>query len=93
MPASGWLAETAPANASAAGATTASEAGPADVFWQSVAAQVRDLQPGTIGEIDASSVAFTQLPAAAFRAWRGNVIRLDDATGTMPDDATLRRCV
>jgi hypothetical protein len=90
VPASGWLAETAPANASAAGATTASEAGPADVFWQSVAAQVRDLQPGTIGEIDASSVAFTQLPAAAFRAWRGNVIRLDDATGTMPDDATLR---
>ena len=90
VPASGWLAETAPANASAAGATTASEAGPADVFWQSVAAQVRDLQPGTIGEIDASSLAFTQLPAAAFRAWRGNVIRLDDATGTMPDDATLR---
>jgi hypothetical protein len=90
VPASGWLAETAPANASAAGATTASEAGPADVFWQSVAAQVRDLQPGTIGEIDASSLAFTQLPAAAFRTWRGNVIRLDEAAGAMPDDATLR---
>ena len=33
---------------------------------------------------------FTQLPAEAFRGWRGNVIRLDEGTGAMPDDATLR---
>jgi len=82
VPAAGWLAEGGAGAAAADGATGA--------FWQTVAAQVRDLQPGSIGEIDAASMAFTQVPAAAFHDWRGNVIRLDESMGAMPDDATLR---
>jgi hypothetical protein len=50
---------------------------------------VRDLQPGSINEIDASAVTLTQLPTAAFRGWRGNVIRIDESSSAMPDDATL----
>jgi hypothetical protein len=81
VPAAGWVAD----------ATAASGAdGLPDRFWLTVAAQVRDLKPGTINEIDAAGVEFTQLPAEAFRGWRGNVIRLDEGTGAMPDDATLR---
>ncbi len=84
VPAAGWLTETDAAPAS--GTATASAPDP---FWETVATQVRDLQPGSINEIDASAVTFTQLPAAVFRGWRGNVIRIDEATGAMPDDATL----
>jgi hypothetical protein len=95
VPAAGWLTETGAATAGAAdgaGAdgTGTDGTGTSGAFWQTVAAQVRDLQPGTIGEMDAPGVAFTQLPAAAFRGWRGNVIRLDEASDMMPDDATLR---
>ncbi len=93
VPAAGWLTETGAATG--AGVATADASGAAadaasGAFWQMVAVAVRDLQPGSIGEIDAGAVTFTQIPAAAFHDWRGNVIRLDEATGAMPDDATLR---
>ncbi|MGA7525360.1 MAG: hypothetical protein WBW84_23120 [Acidobacteriaceae bacterium] len=84
VPASAWLAETSAPDTSAAGEAAASEA-----YWRLVAAQIRDLQPGSVGEMDAWAMEFTQLPEAAFHGWRGNVIRLDEALGAMPDDATL----
>ena len=40
--------------------------------------------------MDASAVAYTKLPAAAFKAWRGNVIRIDESAGLLADEATLR---
>ena len=83
VPAAEWLTE-----AGAAEAAAAEDASGA--FWQSIATQVRDLQPGAIGEINAAAVSFTQVPTAAFHDWRGNVIRLDESMGAMPDDATLR---
>jgi hypothetical protein len=90
VPASAWLALPAPATtAPPTDAPAADGTAALDPFWQSVAERVRDLQPGTITEIDASAVEFTQLPIAAFRGWRGNVIHLDESTGPMPDDATL----
>jgi len=85
VPAAGWLADTGSAPATGAEGTAAP-----DPFWQTVAEQVRDLQPGAITEIDASTVTFTQPPTAAFGGWRGNVIRLDEALDAMPDDDTLR---
>ncbi len=48
------------------------------------------MQSGAQDEVDASAVAYTKLPEAAFKAWRGNVIRIDERAGAMPDDATLR---
>ena len=88
VPAAGWLGDTdeAPASGTAGGTVAASAPDP---FWEAVATQVRDLQPGSITEIDASAMTFTQLPASAFRGWRGNVIRIDESSGAMPDDATL----
>ncbi len=90
VPATGWLPEPEAASATAAVAAETTSAPPVEPFWQTVAAQVRDLQPGSITGMDAALVAFTQLPAAAFHAWRGNVIRLDETAGALPDDATLR---
>jgi hypothetical protein len=93
VPASGWLAEAAAAECTQrpdASGMAVDAASALDPFWQSVAAQVQDLQPGAIAAMDAAAVAFTQLPAAAFHAWRGNVIRLDETAGALPDDAALR---
>ena len=90
VPASGWLSEAGPPAASGAVGAAGTNAATADPFWQTVAAQVRDLQPGSITGMDAAAVAFTQLPEAAFHAWRGNVIRLDETAGALPEDATLR---
>lgn len=84
-PESAWLADASATNTNATDEGAASEA-----YWRLVAAQIRDLQPGSIGEMDAWAMVFTQLPEAAFRSWRGNVIRLDEALGAMPDDATLQ---
>jgi hypothetical protein len=84
VPARSWQADTETQTAAAV------TEDPAAGFWKKVAAQVSQLQPGTKNEIDASSVTYSRLPAAAFRAWRGNVIRIDESAEAMPDDATLR---
>jgi hypothetical protein len=89
VPARGWQAEAA-TQTPAAGNVVAATEDPAADFWKRVAAQVNQLQPGTKNEIDASSVTYSQLPPSAFRAWRGNVIRIDEGAEAMPDDATLR---
>jgi hypothetical protein len=77
VPAAGWLAEPS-----------------ADVatndFWNNVAAQVSRLQSGAQDEVDASAATYTRLPLAAFKAWRGNVIRIDESASLLADDATLR---
>jgi hypothetical protein len=75
VPAAGWL----PASDEAK-----------DTFWTTAANQVSRLQSGAQDEMDASAVAYTKLPAAAFKAWRGNVIRIDESAGLLADDATLR---
>ena len=86
VPAAGWLAEPdAAANVPAVVADDAAVA-----FWNSVATQVSQLQTGAQDQADASAVAYTQLPPAAFQAWRGNVIRIDESAGLLADDATLR---
>jgi hypothetical protein len=61
-----------------------------DTIWTTVANEVSRLQSGAQDEMDASAVAYTKLPAAAFKAWRGNVIRIDESAGLLADDATLR---
>jgi CHAT domain len=61
-----------------------------DPFWTTVANQVSRLQSAAQDEMDASAVAYTKLPAAAFKSWRGNVIRIDESAGLLADDATLR---
>ena len=60
-----------------------------DGFWQQVATQVSLLQPGAQVVVDGSAVDYTKLPLAAFKAWRGNVIRIDESAGLVADDATL----
>ena len=75
VPAAGWL----------PGADEAK-----DTFWTTVANQVSRLQSAAQDEVDASAVAYTKLPAAAFKSWRGNVIRIDESAGLLADDATLR---
>jgi tetratricopeptide (TPR) repeat protein len=49
--------------------------------WSSLAAAVNQLQPGTLNEFDGFSELPKEttsiLPKATFKAWRGNVIRLD----------------
>jgi hypothetical protein len=76
VPAAGWLAEPTTDDA--------------DTFWNNVATQVSRLQSGAQDEVDASAAAYTKLPLAAFKAWRGNVIRIDESVGLLADDATLR---
>jgi tetratricopeptide (TPR) repeat protein len=75
VPAAGWL-------------PAADEA--KDTFWTTVANQVSRLQSGAQDEMDASAVAYTKLPTAVFKLWRGNVIRIDESAGLLADDATLR---
>src|SRR6202167_3742047 len=77
VPAAGWLAEPSTDDAT-------------DTFWNDVATQVSRLQSGAQDEVDASAAAYTKLPLAAFKAWRGNVIRIDESVGLLADDATLR---
>jgi hypothetical protein len=67
-----------------------------DVFWKSVATQVQQLQPGSRTMVDPAAVApdpasvsYDKIPAAAFRSWRGNVIRISEAVDAVPDTATL----
>ena len=60
-----------------------------DGFWQQVATQVSRLQPGAQEVVDGSAVNYTKLPLAAFKAWRGNVIRIDESAGLVADDDTL----
>jgi hypothetical protein len=75
VPAAGWLPDADEAK---------------DIFWTTVANQISRLQSGAQDEMDASAVAYTKLPAAAFKLWRGNVIRIDESAGLLADDATLR---
>jgi hypothetical protein len=60
-----------------------------DGFWQQVATQVSRLQPGAQVVVDGSAMDYTKLPLAPFKAWRGNVIRIDESAGLVADDATL----
>jgi hypothetical protein len=85
VPAAGWLAPP-----DAAANVPAVVADDTAAFWNSVAAQVSQLQTGAQDQADASAVTCTQLPPAAFQAWRGNVIRIDESAGLLADDATLR---
>ncbi len=85
VPAVGWLGE--PDAAENVPAVVTDDA--AAIFWSNVAIQVSQLQTGAQDQTDASAVAYTQLPAAAFKAWRGNVIRIDESAGMLADDATL----
>jgi hypothetical protein len=59
-------------------------------LWQEVAMEVTHLQPGAREEMDASATSYSNLPLAAFKGWRGNVIRIDERAGLVADDATLR---
>jgi hypothetical protein len=57
------------------------ELAPPPDLWSSLATTVSQLQPGTLNEFhgfdDPQAQAVATLPTAAFRPWRGNVIRLD----------------
>ena len=75
VPAAGWLASSDDAT---------------DTFWNDVAAEVSRLQSGAQDELDASGATYAKLPLSAFKAWRGNVIRIDESAGMLADDATLR---
>src|ERR1700678_1128901 len=77
VPAGGWVAEPSTDDAT-------------DTFWNDVATQVSRLQSGAQDEVDASAAAYTKLPLAAFKAWRGNVIRIDESVGLLASDAPLR---
>jgi hypothetical protein len=63
---------------------------PASPLWQAVALEMSRLQPGSQQEMNASSTSYDKLPLAAFKGWRGNVIRIDESAGLVADDATLR---
>ena len=58
--------------------------------WADLAKCVCGLQPGTLNEFDAfkdpSAGAVEMLRISAFKAWRGNVIRLDGATHPLNTD-------
>ncbi len=60
--------------------------------WTDLSKHVCDLQPGTVNEFDgfrdSSGQATEKLRMSAFKAWRGNVIRLDGATDPL-DDSVL----
>lgn len=81
-------------------ATPAAAAPTLDPFWQTVADQVAQLQPGSrkvvdpaalagILKIDPTQIRYDKLPAEAFTTWRGNVIRISEPDDAVPDDATL----
>jgi hypothetical protein len=59
-------------------------------LWQAVGLEMSRLQPGSQQEMNASATNYNQLPLAAFKGWRGNVIRIDESAGLVADDATLR---
>ena len=60
-------------------------------LWTSLATAVDQLQPGTVNEFDAFDTlppeATSTLPTTAFKAWRGNVIRLDGGMCPLADEA------
>ena len=72
---------------------TADAAPPLADLWALLAAAVDQLQPGTLNEFDGFNAlpvdTTTTLPVAAFKAWRGNVIRLDGSEDPLAAD-TLR---
>jgi tetratricopeptide (TPR) repeat protein len=59
-------------------------------LWAGVATAVSKLQPGTVNEFHGFEKlpreATAQLPLSAFKAWRGNVIRLDGAEEPLSAD-------
>jgi tetratricopeptide (TPR) repeat protein len=58
-------------------------------LWASLATKVCELQPGTLNEFhgfeNLPTEITAQLPLSAFKAWRGNVIRLDGAKEPLSD--------
>ncbi len=63
---------------------------PAEGLWASLAEAISQLQPGTNKEFhgfeNLPREATAKLPASAFKAWRGNVIRLDGAEEPLSGD-------
>lgn len=61
-------------------------------LWADLATSVSQLQPGTLNDFhgfeNLPKETTIKLPMSAFKAWRGNVIRLDGGEGPL-DDATL----
>lgn len=61
-------------------------------LWADLTATVGQLQPGTLNDFngfeDLPRETTIKLPMSAFKAWRGNVIRLDGGDAPL-DDATL----
>ncbi len=83
----------APVSAAAAADTAAGTTAPSLAsLWTSLATAVSQLQPGTINEFhgfdDLAPEATATLPISAFKAWRGNVIRLDGGEEPL-ESATL----
>jgi hypothetical protein len=80
VPAVAWSAEVDPDAAPV----------PLTGVWAQLAATVSDFQPGTLNEFqgfaDPAAEAISVLPRLAFRAWRGNVIRLDGSVQPLPED-------
>jgi len=73
---------------SVAPAAAGRSSAPADP-WAAIAEEVRKLQPGTWKHMAAPvpiAGAATRLPASAFGAWRGNVIRIDGSTAPLTTD-------
>jgi tetratricopeptide (TPR) repeat protein len=62
-------------------------------LWATLATTVSDLQPGTLNEFHGFEIlskdATATLPVAAFKAWRGNVIRLDGGGEPLSSDALM----
>jgi hypothetical protein len=110
--------EAAALNAGQPGAGAAPDASPAagapspTDLWAMLATTVSELQPGTLNEFhgfdNLPKELTATLPAEAFKAWRGNVIRLDGGdeplsadtllelnvgTGTMPKTDAAERLV
>lgn len=67
-------------------------AAPPRDLWTDLATSVSQLQPGTLNDFhgfeDLPKETTIKLPMSAFKAWRGNVIRLDGGEAPL-DDATL----
>jgi tetratricopeptide (TPR) repeat protein len=83
-------AEMAEATAPDAAATDGAASAPATDLWSSLATTVSQLQAGTLNEFygfdEPQAQTITSLPAAVFRPWRGNVIRLDGGENPLTDD-------
>jgi len=62
-------------------------------LWAELANTVSRLQPGTLNDFhgfeELPKETTSKLPVSAFKAWRGNVIRLDGGDAPL-DDATIR---